>query len=448
MWTARRRRGDARRRHQRQRGLRLPRRRPRHSCAAVCAGAAERGVAIGAQVGYRDLRRLRPARHRHGPGRARRRRALPDRRAGRLRPGGRAAAVALRQAARRALQRGRRRRRAGRRRRRRRRRATTASLPRARAAPARRCCARPRRPGCRAVAEAFADRAYTADGTLVPRARARRGARTTRRGRRAGPCAMATRRPGRRRRRQRRARCGAVAVRARRHPGRRRPGPRGARARSTPPAWRCARSRRDADAAAVRHRAGARRAGRPRTSSRFAAAGARGDAASAEVVPAPRGRCSSCWSTASRPRMSWRRSLPSTAPADARRPARPRRRGRRDVRRRRPRRGRRESRPDAEEVVRRHAAGAYACAFCGFAPGFAYLVGLDAALARAPAAEPRTRVPAGLGGHRRRVHRRLPAPSPGGWQLLGTTDAALWDVSRPEPSLIRPGTQVRFVAAR
>jgi allophanate hydrolase subunit 1 len=40
-----------------------------------------------------------------------------------------------------------------------------------------------------------------------------------------------------------------------------------------------------------------------------------------------------------------------------------------------------------------------------------------------------------------------PSPSPGGWHLLGTTDAALWDLSRPDPSLIRPGTHVRFVAA-
>ena len=41
--------------HQRQRRVRLPRRRPGRRCARVCAAAADRGVAIGAQVGYRDL---------------------------------------------------------------------------------------------------------------------------------------------------------------------------------------------------------------------------------------------------------------------------------------------------------------------------------------------------------------------------------------------------------
>src|SRR5206468_856938 len=50
---------------------------------------------------------------------------------------------------------------------------------------------------------------------------------------------------------------------------------------------------------------------------------------------------------------------------------------------------------DAAELVRRHAAGSYVVAFCGFAPGFAYLAGLDPALHVPRLAEPRTRVPAG-----------------------------------------------------
>ena len=40
-----------------------------------------------------------------------------------------------------------------------------------------------------------------------------------------------------------------------------------------------------------------------------------------------------------------------------------------------------------------------------------------------------------------------PTASPGGWRLLGRTDAPLWDVARDEPALLPPGTRVRFVAS-
>jgi allophanate hydrolase subunit 1 len=38
-----------------------------------------------------------------------------------------------------------------------------------------------------------------------------------------------------------------------------------------------------------------------------------------------------------------------------------------------------------------------------------------------------------------------PRESPGGWQLIGHTDAVLWDTGRDEPALLAPGTRVRFV---
>jgi allophanate hydrolase subunit 1 len=37
-----------------------------------------------------------------------------------------------------------------------------------------------------------------------------------------------------------------------------------------------------------------------------------------------------------------------------------------------------------------------------------------------------------------------PRSSPGGWRLLGHTDAPLWDTSRTPPALLTPGTTVRF----
>jgi allophanate hydrolase subunit 1 len=40
-----------------------------------------------------------------------------------------------------------------------------------------------------------------------------------------------------------------------------------------------------------------------------------------------------------------------------------------------------------------------------------------------------------------------PTASPGGWRLIGRTDASLWDADRDQPALLSPGTRVRFVAA-
>ncbi|HSX96860.1 MAG TPA: carboxyltransferase domain-containing protein, partial [Streptomyces sp.] len=56
----------------------------------------------------------------------------------------------------------------------------------------------------------------------------------------------------------------------------------------------------------------------------------------------------------------------------------------------------------------------------------------------------RTTVPAGsvaLAGPYTGVY---PRASPGGWQLIGTTDAVLWDTARVPAALLAPGTRVRF----
>lgn len=98
------------------------------------------------------------------------------------------------------------------------------------------------------------------------------------------------------------------------------------------------------------------------------------------------------------------------------------------------------------EVVARHAAARYVCAFCGFAPGFGYLDGLDPALQIPRRSTPRTRVPAGAVAIADRYTAVYPSPSPGGWHLIGRTDAVLWEPGRARPALISPGTVVRFVA--
>ena len=99
-----------------------------------------------------------------------------------------------------------------------------------------------------------------------------------------------------------------------------------------------------------------------------------------------------------------------------------------------------------EEVVRRHTSLTFTSAFCGFAPGFAYLTGLPEAWQVPRLADPRPRVPAGsvaIAGEWCGVY---PTASPGGWLLLGRTSVTLWDPAADEPALLAPGTQVRFAA--
>lgn len=96
-------------------------------------------------------------------------------------------------------------------------------------------------------------------------------------------------------------------------------------------------------------------------------------------------------------------------------------------------------------VVDLHASVAYDVLFLGFAPGFAYLGELPEAIATPRLATPRVRVPAGsvaIAGRQTAVY---PFETPGGWQLIGRTEARLWDVERDPPALLTPGTRVRFV---
>jgi KipI family sensor histidine kinase inhibitor len=97
-----------------------------------------------------------------------------------------------------------------------------------------------------------------------------------------------------------------------------------------------------------------------------------------------------------------------------------------------------------DEVARRHSAPVYTAAFCGFAPGFAYLIGGDPALRLPRRADPRTRVPAGSVAIAGEFSAVYPTASPGGWHLLGRATVEVWDLGREPPALIAPGTRVRF----
>lgn len=97
-----------------------------------------------------------------------------------------------------------------------------------------------------------------------------------------------------------------------------------------------------------------------------------------------------------------------------------------------------------EEVTRRHSEAEYTVGALGFAPGFAYLIGLPQELAAPRLARPRLAVPAGsvgIGGAQTGVYA---LPTPGGWSLIGRTPLRLFDPAREDPFLLRMGDRVRF----
>lgn len=101
---------------------------------------------------------------------------------------------------------------------------------------------------------------------------------------------------------------------------------------------------------------------------------------------------------------------------------------------------------DVAAVIEAHTGTPWRVGFGGFAPGFAYLVGGDPRLAVPRRSDPRTAVPAGSVGLAGEFSGIYPRQSPGGWQLIGRTDAVLWDIGRARPALLEPGMWVQFQA--
>ncbi|MDQ6783198.1 MAG: urea amidolyase family protein [Actinomycetota bacterium] len=100
------------------------------------------------------------------------------------------------------------------------------------------------------------------------------------------------------------------------------------------------------------------------------------------------------------------------------------------------------------EVVALHSGATYRAAFMGFAPGFAYLVGLSETLMVRRRLQPRSAVPAGSVAIADTYSAVYPRSTPGGWHLLGTTDVVVFDADRRPPALLATGACVRFVEVR
>lgn len=100
----------------------------------------------------------------------------------------------------------------------------------------------------------------------------------------------------------------------------------------------------------------------------------------------------------------------------------------------------------AKEIVRLHTEPFYTVFFLGFLPGFAYLGGLDERLHHPRLASPRKSIAAGsvgIGGAQTGIY---PSASPGGWNLIGKTDAVLFDPKKSEPNLLKAGDKLKFIA--
>lgn len=100
---------------------------------------------------------------------------------------------------------------------------------------------------------------------------------------------------------------------------------------------------------------------------------------------------------------------------------------------------------DGAELVRRHTADEWTVAFCGFMPGFGYLTSKAWQVEVPRRSSPRKNVPPGSVGLAGEFSGIYPRSSPGGWQLIGRTDLAMFDPSRDPAALLRPGIRVRFV---
>jgi KipI family sensor histidine kinase inhibitor len=100
------------------------------------------------------------------------------------------------------------------------------------------------------------------------------------------------------------------------------------------------------------------------------------------------------------------------------------------------------------EVVELHSSADYTVAFCGFSPGFGYLIGLPEPLKQARHDDSRPEVPPGsvaLAGEFTGVY---PRSSPGGWRLIGHTDEVMFDPTADPPARLAPGDRVRFEPVR
>jgi len=96
------------------------------------------------------------------------------------------------------------------------------------------------------------------------------------------------------------------------------------------------------------------------------------------------------------------------------------------------------------EAIAMHLAREYRVFVVGFVPGFAYMASVDPRIAAPRRSTPRVKVPAGSVAVAAGQTGIYPAPTPGGWHLIGRCPVRPYDPDRTEPFLFRAGDRVRF----
>ena len=113
--------------------------------------------------------------------------------------------------------------------------------------------------------------------------------------------------------------------------------------------------------------------------------------------------------------------------------------------------------PDLEDVasalgltktalIEAHTAQTHTVEMIGFTPGFSYLSGLSESFAVPRLSTPRPRVSAGSVGITAGYTGIYALQGPGGWPLIGKTEAPLFNANRKAPFLLTPGQRVKFRA--
>lgn len=97
-----------------------------------------------------------------------------------------------------------------------------------------------------------------------------------------------------------------------------------------------------------------------------------------------------------------------------------------------------------DEVIDIFLSHTYRVYMLGFLPGFAYMGEVDERIAMPRKTSPRKSVAKGSIGIAGKQTGIYPLASPGGWQLIGRTETAMFNAAADEPCLLRPGDEVRF----
>lgn len=99
-----------------------------------------------------------------------------------------------------------------------------------------------------------------------------------------------------------------------------------------------------------------------------------------------------------------------------------------------------------EGVIELHQAVEYRVYAIGFAPGFAYLGQVDERIAAPRLSTPRQKVPRGAVAIADQQTAVYPAPSPGGWNLIGLCPTRMFDPDSTPTMPVNVGDRVRFEA--